>query len=804
MKRGIVICLLGGLLAVTSYGQTRFEKIESVPEKELAKLGVPEKNYSDANIYGHVINAKTGEHVPYINILVRGTNQGAAADETGHYLLVNLPEGEHIIRAQSIGFKSKEVKVTMKKGITKEVNFVLEPDFINTEGIVVTANRNEISRKDATNVVNVLDGKMLQKTQSINIAEGLNFQPGLRVENNCQNCGFTQLRMNGMEGPYTQLLIDGHPVMSALSGVYGLEHIPSEMIDRVEVIRGGGSVLYGANAIAGTVNIITKEAVKNSFEAAATRGIIADGISDNVLSFNSSITSDDYNTGMYLFAQHRNRDPFNANPDELWDADGNGVAETKDDFSELSEMNSTSFGMRAFHRFNQRNKFSLEYHHLGEYRRGGNKFDLQPHFSDITEQARSIVNGGSFTYDWLSGDLKHEVSVYNSLQMVDRETYYGAEQDPNAYGVTEELTNVAGGQYTGHLDNLFFAKATLLGGVEYRYSDLDDKKQLTNQTLPITRQEINNLGAFLEAEWDFDGLQLRTGLRADKHSLMDEVIVNPRVNLLIDINAASQLRMTYSNGFRAPQVFDEDLHIEVAGAQAVRTVNDEDLGAERSASYSLSLDNSGSVGAWQSYFLAEAFYTNLSDQFVKEIQINDNGDAVLYRSNGNGAEVYGINIEGKLAPSDDTDLSIGWTLQRSRNKQAETLWESEDGEQTVATRNILRTPDNYGYFVWNFRSEKSWGFTFNGTFTGEMKVPHLVNPDTEYTVIEKTPVFFDAGLRVHYRMPVKKGNVELFGGVKNMFDHYQSDFDAGINRDAGYIYGPAMPRLFYLGVKLKG
>ncbi len=803
MYKTILIIAINLILTCYLSAQESFQQHDISVENKGLKDNIPEKNRSDANIVGHVLDAKTGEHVPYVNIIIRGTKLGTATDATGHYMLVDLPEGEYTLRAQSIGYKSEETKVNFKKEVTREINFDLSPDYIEAEGIVVTANRNEISRKDATSVVNVLDGKMLQKTQSANIAEGLNFQPGLRVENNCQNCGFTQLRMNGMEGPYTQLLIDGHPVMSALSGVYGLEHIPSEMVERVEVVRGGGSVLYGSNAIAGTVNIITKEPVSNSYEAAATRGTLEEGVHDNVLSFNTSITSDDHNTGMFLFAQHRSRDAYNANPGDYWDATGDGVADTPDNFSELSEMNSTSFGMRAFHRLDQQNKFSLEFHHLGEYRRGGNKFDLQPHFADIAEQARSKVNGGSFTFDWLSDDLKHEISLYNSLQHVDRETYYGAEQDENAYGLTKELTNVSGTQYTGYFDKFLFSKATLLGGIEYRFSDLDDEKLLTDRTLPITQQQIHNVGTFFESEWDLDVLKLRAGLRADKHSLMDNIIVNPRMNILMDITSSSQLRLTYAHGFRAPQVFDEDLHIEVSGAQAVRTVNDPGLEAERSESYSLSIDNSGLIGKWQSYILLEGFYTNLNDQFVKEIQVNSQGNAELYRTNGSGAEVYGVNIEGKLASSENSDFTIGWTLQRSKNKEKETLWEAEDGSAKTESKNILRTPDNYGYFVWNYARD-DWGVTLNGTYTGKMEVPHLINPDTEYTVIEESPDFFDLGIRLQYRVPVKTSFVELFGGVKNILNEYQSDFDAGIDRDAGYIYGPAMPRMFYFGLKLKG
>ncbi|MCK0205650.1 TonB-dependent receptor plug domain-containing protein, partial [Ornithobacterium rhinotracheale] len=112
-------------------------------------------------------------------------------------------------------------------------------------------------------VCNLLDDRILHATQSVTLSEGLNFQPALRMEDNCQNCGFNSLRMNGLEGAYSQILIDGRPIYNSLQGVYGLEQIPANMIDRVEVVRSGGSALYGSSAIAGTVNIITKEPINN-------------------------------------------------------------------------------------------------------------------------------------------------------------------------------------------------------------------------------------------------------------------------------------------------------------------------------------------------------------------------------------------------------------------------------------------------------------------------------------------------------------------------------------------------------------
>ena len=225
---------------------------------------------SDANIVGHVLEKHTQEHLSYITVALKGTTIGTLTDPTGHYFLKNLPEGEFEMQVSAVGYKTVTRHVVLKKGVTLEENFELEEDLVALDGVVVTANRNETTRRMAPTLVNVMDFKLFEQTNSTTLAQGLNFQPGVRVENNCQNCGFQQVRINGLDGPYTQVLIDSRPVFSALAGVYGLEQIPANMIERVEVMRGGGSALFGASAIAGTINIITKEPLRNSAQLGHT------------------------------------------------------------------------------------------------------------------------------------------------------------------------------------------------------------------------------------------------------------------------------------------------------------------------------------------------------------------------------------------------------------------------------------------------------------------------------------------------------------------------------------------------------
>ena len=204
----------------------------------------PEAVVSDANIGGHVIDVETGEHMPYYLVKILNTQLATLTDGSGHYIFRNLAPGEYTLEASLIGFATKTITVSVKQGETVEANFDVEPDAFMLDQVVVTSSKSEIKRRESPALVSVVTGKIFDRVGACSLADGLNFQPGVRVENDCQNCGFTQVRINGLDGHYSQILMNSRPVFSALTGVYGLEQIPANMIDRVEVMRGGGSALF--------------------------------------------------------------------------------------------------------------------------------------------------------------------------------------------------------------------------------------------------------------------------------------------------------------------------------------------------------------------------------------------------------------------------------------------------------------------------------------------------------------------------------------------------------------------------------
>jgi outer membrane receptor for ferrienterochelin and colicins len=772
-------------------------------------LSVPltaQSRKTDANIFGHVVSR--GEHVPFATISLKGTTIGVATDESGHYRIVNLPEGQYRVVAQFVGYKPDEKVIELRSGVSVEVNFELEPDMLGISEVVITADRNERNRTEASTIVNTITPRMFTFTQSVTLNEGLVFSPGLRIENNCSNCGFNQVRMNGLEGPYSQILINSRPVFSGLAGVYGMELIPANMIERVEVVRGGGSALYGSNAIAGTINIILKDPINNSFEINTTGGVTGLGVkgrgllsNDYNIGFNSSVVTADSKSGLSIFGFNRNRDPFDAN---------------NDGFSEIAHINNTTVGARAFHRFGQRSKVAIDFFNIREERRGGNGFDLLYHQADITEALRHNISNAAISYDKFFRDYDL-LSVYFSLQDVGRDSYYGAGQSLKDYGRTDGLTWVGGAQY-----NLNAGTTAVISGVELRRETLTDKKlgypdyanalivgdsiisvPQTDNTI-IACQTFTTAGFFTQVEQEFGRLTLSAGARLDMYEVYcnltgetdNGTVLSPRINILYNVLDYLQARVSYSQGYRAPQVFDEDLHTSTSGSRKVIIRNDPDLKREKSHSFMASLDFNRSLGGINVGFLAEGFLTRLQDPFANEYGVPDAEGVVLFtRKNGSdGAVVKGVNLELNIIPVAGVTVSTGYTIQSSRF----------DTPVEFGERRFFRTPDNYGFATINWQPAGRFQASVTGAYTGTMLIPYfgLLATDPAEGMLIESKSFIDLGFNLRYDIRLNGTRAQLFGGMKNLFNSYQSDFDSGVDRDPGYVYGPMAPRSVYLGIRM--
>jgi outer membrane receptor for ferrienterochelin and colicins len=742
----------------------------------------------------------------YVNIAVKGTTMGTLSDENGVFELGDVPEGNITLVARAIGYEQQEITINTQS--QNPIVIQLTENALRVDEVVVSADRNEQRRTDASVIVSTIAPKLFENTHSVTLSEGLNFCPGLRLENNCQNCGFTQVRMNGMEGPYSQILINSRPIFSGLAGVYGLELIPSNMIERVEVVRGGGSALYGSNAIAGTINLILKDPVANTYELGFNTGLTGVGMSeanraaDYSVNFNTSIISDDRKTGLSLYGFTRERQMFDANDDG---------------FSEISPMSNTTIGTRFFHRFGDRSKVAIDFFNINEERAGGDKHDYPFHERQIAEAVAHKLKSGAITYDrfFRENDL---MTIYSSGQYLNRDSYYGANYSLSDYGNSKDLTYNLGAQYKAN-----FTNSSLVAGLETTSSHLLDKKlgyadyenaiiengkiiDVTHtDNITVSDQQLSTSGLFAQYEHAINKLKISAGARFDHYRVEDFAkngqaktgnVISPRITVKYDLLKELQLRGTYSQGYRAPQIFDEDLHIETSGSRQVINVNDPNLKQETSTSYMLSLDYNKKMGSTLVSFLTEGFYTQLHNPFVNEIGEPDADGVVIYtRINADaGAVVKGMNFELKLTPSPRVALTSGMTIQSSKYEEA----------QEFDEKRFFRTPNHYGFFTVDWEFAKKWSLNTSANYTGKMLVPYFgpTITDPEEGELRESSSFVDLGIKLQYDMKWNGVTLRWFGGVKNMLAAYQNDFDKGIERDPAYMYGPNQPRAIYLGVKL--
>lgn len=725
------------------------------------------------------------EPLEFVSIYIKDSTIGSITNKEGNYNL-SLTKGTHTLVFQNVGFKTIEKAIDVKdEEVT--LNIVMEEDLLGLDQVVVSATRSYLNRKIAPVIVTVTDSKLLEATQSVSLSEGLNFQPGLRMETNCQNCGFSQVRINGLDGAYSQILIDSRPIFSALNGVYGLDQIPTNVIDRIEVVRGGGSALYGANAIAGTINIITKDPIDNSFQIGQNLSFIKGKKLDAATTLNGTVVNEEASAGLTYFGMYRKRNPF--------DYDG-------DSFTELTELKTQTFGFKGYLKPSDNNRITAEFNSMHEFRRGGNKFELQPFESDVTEQIISDVITGGLTFESSINEGKQHFSAYVSTSHSKNDNYYGGGEDLIAqggevigYGTTNDETWVLGSQYAHKLSSFLGGKGNFTGGIEFKYDHMQDEKPGFNA---FVDQTLRTYGFYAQQEWSInERWKLLGGLRADIHNLTEEnIILNPRFNVMHFVNDNTRLRFSYAKGFRAPQVFTEDIHAQIAAGEVLTVQLADNLVSETSHSFTTSFDWNKDLSQGEIAFTLEAFYTQLFNPFILE-QLND---VIWEKRNGTNAQVKGINIETKYTPNEKWILQAGATIQEGKYDEP-VQWTDDTSISLENADNFFKSPNVYGNFVITYAPNKKFQNNISGVYTGSMYVPHLAGYITEDR-LEKTQDFFEFNFKSSYTFSINKhANLQLSGGIQNVFDSYQQDFDQGADRDATYVYGPSRPQTFFVGLK---
>ena len=750
------------------------------------------KKKTDSTIFGDV--QSNGEHIPFVGIYLEGTSIGTNTDATGHYILTNLPVGEHTLIAKTLGYKTTRKLINISMGQSQEVNFVLEEEHMTLNQVVVTGTKTVKRQTESPVIVNVLGREALNLVQASNISEGLRFQPGLRVETDCQTCNYTQLRMNGLGGSYSQILINGRPIFSPLTGLYGMEQIPANMVERIEVVRGGGSALYGSSAIGGTVNIITQIPKESSYEFSALTQSTNGQAQDNILNGNITMLTQKRTAGAAVFVNRRHREAY----------DHNG-----DNFSELPELRNNSFGANLFYKPTYNQKLEVSLSSLNEYRYGGEMTTKPAYLAQQSEERTHHVLMGGLDYQLNFNDENSAFIVYFAGQQTDRDHYTGIIPDEEAkriihvnnppYGTTENSTLQGGLQINHRFQKFLGGKNVFTLGTEYVFDDVFDTIPAYNYEID---QQTKNVGFFAQSDWEISrNLTFLSGVRADKHNLVDKAILSPRFSVLYRYHTNTQFRITWGAGFRAPQAFDTDMHIAFAGGGVSRISLDPLLREERSNSFSGSVNYDLPTETFIVGFTLEGFYTHLDNVFYLQPVSADEFGSLYEKRNGQGATVNGGTLELRGNYNRKIQLEAGITIQSS-------LYDDpvENIQGLEPMRRFLRSPNEYGYFTLSFTPDKKFSASLSSVYTGKMQLAHLAGAPEQLTDAYKTsPSFTELNAKLSYtfNLPSVDSGLELFCGIKNITNTYQSDFDSGKNRDSNYVYGPGNPRSVYVGLKLK-
>lgn len=767
------------------------------------------------NVSGNV--KAEGEGVPYAHLMIKGEDWGTASDEEGNYKLENLSEGEQTILVQYVGYKDQEKRVVVIAGETAILDFDLDEDLMSLDDLVVTGTKTFQRKTEAPIIVNVLGKSSLKALAAVNLAEGLNFQPGLRVETDCQTCNYTQLRMNGLGGGYSQILINSRPIYSPLVGLYGLEQIPSNMVERIEVVRGGGSALHGSSAIGGTVNIITEIPAENSYDISWGYRSINGRASEQVLSANVAHVNSEKTLGVVMFATNKDREQYDHEGLTLL-PDGS-YRQERDNFSELPQLKSNAFGANLFYRPADNRRLELNFSSLYEYRYGGEMGDRVPHLAKQSEERVHHILMGGVDYELTLNSGLTELNLYLAGQKTDRDHYTGVYPEPEdfetqtefedalsehlsrpPYGKTENKTLQMGVGVNHNLRNFFSGSNQLTAGMEYSYDKVLDSIPQYNYEID---QETRNVAAFFQSDWKVNReATLLTGLRVDKHNLLNYPVLSPRVSFLYRLKEQTQFRATWGTGFRAPEAFDTDLHIAFAGGGVSRITLDSNLREERSNSFSGSINFDRPAEQYVYGFTFEGFYTELRDAFYLHPDGSDDRGELFEKRNGPTAVVKGVTAEVRANYNRMAQLEAGYTVQTSRYDEAVVHFD----ELPEGKRDFMRSPNRYGYALFTVSALKNLNVSLSGTYTGSMLLAKF-SPNLEWAPNEyrRSPGFGELNLKLDYRVFIAAIDIEVefFGGVKNIANYFQPDGDNFKNRDSDYMYGPAQPRTLYIGIRLK-
>ncbi len=782
---------------------------------------------TDAMLFGDVKSLKTKEHIPYATIEVKGTNIGTVADGTGHFKLPHLPVGKNIIVARAMGYKSRDREVVMERGKAVNVFFELEDDVLNLEQVVVTATRTEHFIKDVPVRTEVITAKAIENKNARNLYQALEGIPGVRVESQCQYCNFTMVRMQGLGAEHTQILINGQPMYSGLAGIYGLQQLSTIDIDKIEVVKGAGSALYGSGAVAGAINIITKEP---GYVPSTTINMQLGNYNTNKFDISSSMRNEKGNIGLNIFAQRYKEGAI--------DETGTGLTRdevrNKDGISDrvMTNLTNAGFGLYIDNAFMKNDKLIIRGKSVFEKREGGTMTDdyFRNPLTDGTENITTDRYEASLSYNKkikTHSELSFTLAYVNHSRNATNDSYLGDymaihnDSVPDLRNMRPYLANE--NSVTSTLSfSPTFGKHSIIIGLQSFYDKLEESGMyvvvdgsspyLGQSYRSVADKSAREFGFFAQNEWAVsEKLMVVPGIRLDNHhsseeytadkqvfatdnfpkTSFNETTVNPRLAIKYEVSERITLRANAGTGFRAPYGFSEDLHL-CSGSP--RVWKSSELDPERSISYNLSADYYGK----NIRVSTNLFRTDLKDK-IGFTGADDEVAALGYDyqwNNIDDAFVQGVELSVMANLARNLDLGIDLTYNQGEYKNVRKDWTGTEYESQ--SRYISRFPATTGNMKLEY-SPKTWTFTLTGNYQGTLYIDYYneeIDPAVgDQSKIKKTSPF----VLFNARISKKLNQFKLYAGVNNIFNYVQDERHLD---DAAFMYAPVYGILYYGGISI--
>lgn len=658
--------------------------------------------------------------VPFVNIFLQGTTLGTSTDVNGQFIIQDIPLGTYTVFISSIGFETLSSKLSLIKPLNVVSNFQLVENTSYLEEVVISGTMKEVSKQESPVPVKVYGLNFFKANPSPSVFESLQNINGVRPQLNCNICNTGDIHINGLDGPYTMVLIDGMPIVSGLSTVYGLTGIPQSLIERVEIVKGPASTLYGSEALGGLINIITKK------------------ISGAPLFISDVFSSDwgelNYDLGVKFDYSEKVQSLFGVNYFNYQ----NPIDNNNDGFTDLTLQHRISiFNKLNFNRKDNR-LFSIAVRYVYEDRWGG-----AMNWEKKYRGGEDVYGESIFTNRWETiGNYQLPFKEIVKLQFSANGHYQNSVYGTTIYNAT---------QYIGFAQmtwNKNFISSDLLLGIAYRYTLYDDNTPATNGI--NQPNEIHLPGIFIQNEIKINEQnKLLLGLRYDYNSIHGNILT-PRLNYKWNSSDKKYIfRISAGNGFRVANIFTED-HAALTGARSVEFEGK--LNPERSWNVNLNFVKKNYFT--NGFFLgidSSVFYTYFNNRILPDYDTDPN--KIIYGNLKGSSLSKGIALNLDMLWISGLKILAGATLMDVSVKENSERFRQPLTESFQSTWGISYELTSIGLAI-----------DYTGNLYGPMRLPLLgkLDPRPEYSPwwsiqnIQLTKTF--------------SNQWEIYGGVKNLLD----------------------------------